>query len=719
MPINLKYNALGNRRERNLSDVDNQSTALTNLLDGLSGAGTFISEDMDAVRGLQFEKIDSEILQTLANSTVYVTNPINPITVIPSSPLVTLKDRVENAKIITGAIPAYVGGLGPDARFIESQDINVGNINSDGSNIFNFNADQIIEPNYWEYGEFRFSTLLDPTFKNGYGGIQWNGYFSPYLYDDNPAIMYETTGLLIIEYDLNETNTWVKVANIYAQTRPITVTAGSGGNAVTTIQVNNQTRIVGEGDSLVSDPDNIIVGVSPTSITLSSPIVVTNGLVLQFTKSLGETVTRNYFSFPSVEPGKFIKLRISNWYPNNGQPVRNKYFKTDYQGTNFPFYNLYSAKALPAGPEEIRTFLNDAVTPYNNILGQPGTGGSSYRDISVSGSYINDYSPKNTLTGIRSAGPIDISFETGSSLVTCNDNTNIKIGDYIIPTGTTGVALPTRLQVKEKMGTGILIVDQVIQTTGTRQVNFIDYKGLIDWFFASDIGTTVTVTTSTNNIQSNNIVITDSTSSYVRITNVINSISFSVSSALNLTGTEPIYIYSEKGLTDKSKIVFCQDVFGRTLASNAAVGTSLVLTSSAGVAIGQVVQYGSGVIPETPATTVAGITGTTITLSSATTAEIFQGSTIVFSPSTTTVNKEICVIPTDTSPPFVGTNDGLYTVQRGLKSVDSLNEDFVVETSNLVLAVNSAAVSTVTGTQQYDRKIRLNNSQYFLVGKVV
>jgi hypothetical protein len=721
MSISRKYFSFGNRRDKNLSDVGNSNTALNNLLDGLSGPGTFVTEDLDAIRGLQFQDITANNLSTLSNITVRVNDPENPqLPPIAVRPLVTIKDRVEKLRRVTGEIPAFRGGQGLTARFIESTDINAGNTNSSGADIFNINSNQIIENDYWEYGYFEHGKQLDPTFTDEYGGIQWTGYFSPYAFDITPRMAYETTGLLIFEYDLFETDNWIKLVDLYDETREVTVTADSTGDVV---QISNNTRArVAVNDKLSTNNDILVTAVGTSSITLSDNLTVTNGSTLTFEKTVGSDLSTGFFDFPTVEPGKLIKTRISYWFPDNNQNVDEKIILFSYFSSSvaeFPYF--YSEKPGVAGPDEIRTFLSDSISPYNNNFGNTGTTGSNYEDVLINKSYVNVYTPKNSLANIATNNPVNINYTNNYNIITSVSSLpNVEVGNYIIPTSTTNDEIPKYTRVKYKPSNTLIIATENFTNTNSSEVRFIDHKGLIDWFVANSTGANVNINSNTDNLEVNNIVITNSTSSFVRITSIINSTSFSTSSNLSLSGNEIIYVYSEKGLTDRSKKVFCSGVFGLQLFSNAAAGANtLTLTSNSGVVVGQVVQY-SGFIPETPSmTTVTGITGNTVNLSEDTLFEILENSTITFAPAGTTVNKEICVLPLDTSPPFLGTSDGLSTNARGLKSSNTLNEAFTVETDSLTFTTNTSNITSVTGTQQYDVKIKINSNTYFILSKLV
>ena len=141
------------------------------------------------------------------------------------------------------------------------------------------------------------------------------------------------------------------------------------------------------------------------------------------------------------------------------------------------------------------------------------------------------------------------------------------------------------------------------------------------------------------------------------------------------------------------------------MASQAAVGNTLSVSSSAGIVIGQVVQYADAI----PAgTTVTGISGTTINLSANILYIIPINSTITFTPAGTTLNKEICIIPFDTAPPFEGTPAGLKTVGRGVKSTAVAN--FQVVSGDLTIITNASNITNVTSAATYNRKLAIKNS---------
>lgn len=139
-----------------------------------------------------------------------------------------------------------------------------------------------------------------------------------------------------------------------------------------------------------------------------------------------------------------------------------------------------------------------------------------------------------------------------------------------------------------------------------------------------------------------------------------------------------ILAYSSKGLNDRSAITECTDVFGHEVSATASVGSNvLTLKSVEGISGGDIV-YLDGTIPYSETDpTIVGVVNSgakTITLVNQNgnvtiTKEAPPGTTVVFVPATAgpandgwgKENKEYCVTPLNTAPPWAGTTEGLET----------------------------------------------------------
>lgn len=720
--ISKKFVQLGLRRDKNLSDVGDPTAALNNLLNNIETDSTksFISEDLDAIRGLRNRSILPEKLYDLSGATQKYSKQttvgqVVTIEEVEVTPFVTLKDRVDNAKTITGNIPAYLGGLGLTARFIPSTDINSASSSSTGSTIFDFNSSQIEEV-FWEVGRFSFSATIDSSFPDQYGGIQWEGYFSPSLKDPNVNIYFSTTGLVIFEYDKNDDGNWTTLKSIYADSRTLQVSTTS---SLTTITLQpDTTKYISAGD-FVGTLDSGITVLSITdssTIEVSANYPVTSGNSITFIKKLGDTNTSNNVRLPTVEPGKQIRIRISYWYPNlAGVDVPDKSIYFSYIGSELVFPNLYAEKpSSTLGEFEIRQFLIDAVTPYQTNVGVSGDNKNLY----INNSFVSSYVPKSGFSEIKNYGPVSISVSLNDNiLVSPSSLSNVEIGNFIVPVSTT-TQITSFIQVKDYISDTTKISTANFTQTESISVNFIDHKGFIGWYVAQSVGTTVNLNISTSELKVGYVVITANTTpgTFFHITSLASGSvnTFVTNAPISLTGYEIIYIYGDKGLIDFSKDVFCNGVFGKVLTTSVSSGNTMILSNVTGVTLGQVVQYGNLIPANTTVTTINSGTNT-ITLSNSISSAIDASSTIVFAPSGTLLNKEACVIPLDTSPPFIGTSVGLSTNGKGINSAPSV-ASFAVNVNNLTANIPSLHITTASIAQQFDRKIRIN-SIYSILSK--
>ena len=723
--VSKKYASLGLRRDKNLSDLINPTIALNNLLNNIETVEgqNFVSEDLDALRGQKNSGITQAKLIELANTaskyTVVTNGIVQDLDVVPA---IRIKDKVENIRIVTGDVPALQGGLGLLARFISPAELNTGTSSSTGATIFDFNDFQPQEV-FWNRGYFNFETTLHPNFDSQSGGIQWTGYYCPDLYEERPTIRYETTGLYIIEYDPLDNGNWTVLKNIYAASRTVTVSVAATNTTTVTLASGNG-KFVAIDDELVITPAPAepvtVTGVSGDVVTLSAQVTVTLNQSLTFTKTVGETMTSGSNEFPPVEIGKYIKLRLSVWWPVTtiSYVSREIWFRrginNDYELT-YPM--LYADLPPNPGPTEIRTMLTKAVTPYQPNIGTAGAnkgiyGGSSFKVL---------YTPKSALSQVLLVSSANVTFSNSTKIVSSTSSlAGALIGSYVVPTvARASTKIDKLLQVTASVNDTVKVLSNTVTTGGTEVVNFVDFNGFVGWFYATSSGTTVTLANFDNsNIRTEYIVITPSstTSSYFRVTGKSSTNVITTNTALNLSGEQIILVYSNKGLVDASKDTFCAGVFGRTLAATANSGTnSISVTDASGIATGQVVQFGTS-INNGNTTTVTGVAGTTITLSANVTSTILVGNTIVFCPSGTTLNKEGCVIPLNTAPPFEGTLTGLSSVDYGVRSntstlqVNCSSLQFVIPTAN----VDQAAAGTLT----FDRRYVINTT-YAILGKKV
>jgi hypothetical protein len=734
----LKYLTIGLRRDKNLSDVQDSTQALNSLLNNLfstSEPGTsFISEDLDAIRGLQNTNLTVQKLSALSDTTVQASKiELDPVTggliVVEEivTPIVRLKDRLENAYLITSENPAIRGGKGLNCRFIESTEINTGSRASTGSDIFDFNSDQK-EEIFWAAGYFNFSTTIDPTFRNQYGGLQWTGWFSPSLRDPDVNIAINSTGLFIFEVDLKEDGDWQTLASVYASSRSVEV--ANTASEATTIELSpGEGKYVSEGDywgAYDEGGSNVIVNsISGDTIVLDTPVSVVAGQDVNVIKILGETNTRSIVTLPSVAVGNFLKIRISAWWPDNDEDIFNKTIEFDYIGSSLSFSYMYNVKPNPTPqPLEIRQFLEDIVTPSQNFIGET----VNYKNFYVNNPALINFSPVSGFSQVLKHGPVNLTVTDYNEVIRfASSVSNALVGDVIVPT-TTGTFINTlpdrRLVIKDDISAAVRVANQQPGTNITLPVYIVNNKGFVNWIYGTVSGNSVTIVEGDADLlRKDYIVIAPATapSSWIRIT-AIDKIANTFTTNVSLgTGTILILVYTDKSLIDASKDIVCEGVIGQELQSTVSSGDQITLKTVDGVVLGQVVQY-AGADPVNPiipnGSTVTDITGNIVTISSAITGEIRQDSTIVFAPAGTTINVEGCVIPLNTAPPFVGTVAGLSTSGLGIRTVAS-NPTLAVTVNDLKLDLPTEDITLALTSNTFNRKVQviLGSSSYSILAK--
>lgn len=747
----LKYLTIGLRRDKNFLDLQDKEQALNNLLNDVVSTtepGTsFISEDLDALRGLQSTNVTLSKLTELADITVkYSALEEGLIVEKTVTPIVTLRDRIENAYLITSENPAIQGGKGLNCRFIESTEINPGTKTSTGepgpnstegtpsaNGIFDFKSDQIKEI-FWAAGYFNFPTTIDPTFRNQYGGLQWTGWFAPSLRDPNVNITLYSTGLYLFEYDLREDGNWETLASVYDTEREITVLIG-GVDVTTVTLIPGDVKYVAVGDYwgsyTLEGPNVTVIDIQGDVVTLDNIITVNDNTLVTVIKVLGETRTYSVVNLPTVPVSNFVKVRISVWWPDNDETLSEKNADFNYIGSNLSFYYMYDTKPEPpvADSDEIRTFLNEIVTPYQNQIGSTG----QYKNFYVNNSSLLNFVPVSGFSQIvKHSGTVNVTYNDYNSIITISSSsTTAAIGDIIVPAISTSFisSLPDKLVViKDDVSSTVKVITRELGQSQEIPSYIVNHRGFVDWIYGTISGTTVTITVgNTDLLRLDFLVIRTNTAldSWIRITSIDqNTNTFTTSVGLGDSATDVlVLIYSDKTLIDTSKDVPCQGVFGQVVRTTAAQGSIIIemISVSGIVANNFYVQFDGFTDTSTLVTAVDGVTNT-ITIDKPIISQILQDSTLVFIPTTTSASNlatlEACVVPLNTAPPFIGTPAGLSAFERGIRSS---TPTLAITTNNIVLDLPQAKVTTTTTPSQFDRKVFLtiNGNQYGILGKSV
>jgi hypothetical protein len=717
MSRSRKYRSFGTLRNNNLSDIQNGVAALNNILRNAPGVGgntSFVSEDLDVIRGLRDTNINRDSFLQLRGSAAVetVVGSDNVLTEVVINPLVRLEDRFRQFRTVTSDPPYFASGQGPKAYFVPSNllpanFIKESEIDDEISGVLSNPLVQTSD-DFWMLGEFSLNDRIRPDFPDEFGGILWEGYFIPNPSATIHGFNYRTSGLYHVEYDRFSDGNWKVVKSIYAKSRNVVVSTNVT-NDNTVILNAGEGRYVSVGDILESNTEIEIISMSGDTITLNDNVTFTSGQEITFNMPLGEDVVFGQYTINEIldrAETPQMKLRIFWWFPD-GDPAEFKYlritidsrFAFDYFFMNQePVSNTYSSGS-------IAELIDDAITPSQEKMG----GQSNYREFRSRTSTESLYRPKSSLSEIRK-DTTSISFNQGNRTATGNFSLT-EIGNIIVPQTSTdfSVVIPKDMRIKNLFASNVTsnarIVNQVWPETRTSYtVDVIDHNGLIDYFVVTSPSDNTLVTVSdTSRLRPNLICITSATGvdDFIYITEIVNGTQFRTSANLNLLANEYVFIYSNTGILDRSLDVFCVGVLGQVTSNTASQGANtLEMISATGITNGQVVQFGSAIADNT---TVTNVSGTTITLSQNIISEINSGETIVFAPAGTTVNKEICVLPLDLSPPFIGVEAGLDT---GGKSISSSANQFNLKFLNLKF-IGTNLIQTASVSENYNRLIRV------------
>ena len=757
-----KYRSYGIRRENNLLDINNKEEALNNLLNNMPGVGgdiTFIVDDIAGIRGLSNTGIYAADFIGLAGSSPRITS-VDEVgnTLLDSNgdplieilkPLYRIEDRLRSYRKITEDPPVFPSGLGPYAYFIPS---NLIPALSPGNNLNNINIDTIktnvstvVSSDFWSLGEFIIDDKFRANFPDSYGGILWEGYYIPSPLSTFHNFSYETSGLFHVEYDRFSDGNWEVVKSIYAKQRTVTVAATAINNRNIQLAAG-ETRYVSRGDYILGDPTNLVTAVGFSSITLTNPISAAINSTITLDMNLGQDrFFGNYIISEVLDKAEVpIKKRIFWWYPFSTsyvpevkylRNIRNTVVTDDPEANRYDYFSWNKEpSAITGAAGSIRDLLNTAISPSQQNFGEAGNE-LDFRSDTITNTI---YTPKSAFSQINKV-TTNISFGEGNRYIESASLSATELGNVVVPFTIAAIPsetfniIPKNLRIKDILGTGIdtsirTVTQSMPITSSATNVNIIDHIGLIDYFVASSTGNLVTVS-DTSNLKKDMICITASTTatSFVQITEVIRppetipptlGTQFRTSANLNLTNGY-VYVYANAGIIDRSMEEFCTDVFGQSLAETTPAGTTIKLVSIAGITLGQVVQFRDIIPANTTVSSIDSATNT-ITLSGSTNAIITQGETIVFTPGGTLINKEICVLPLDLSPPFVGVQTGLSTDGKSIKGMRA-----VLNVRTNAITFKDTIVNTATPLDTFDRKITIKNinpltgNTFSILGKLV
>jgi hypothetical protein len=735
------FNNIGLRRDLNLSDLPNAPESLDNLLNDLvttDDGSTFDGNDLNtAIKGIANTSATNQSISKLRG--VAVKNTIledNELVERIASPAITIKNQVDTILATTNDPPFFNGGDGLFADFFEPDAVveqTSMNINTSGSTIKSGAAAS--RKKFWTNGLFEFSNKLDDSLGGANGLVQWEGFYIPDA-SGPTTFAFNTTGLFIFEFENDNGDLEIK-RNVYDIERDIFVMNNDGLSTLTVTTTEQEARTLAIGDMLMEivrpGQSNIIYDEATApiieNISLSSGVITLNTEVesqlnyeMKFSVEtlLGVDEFRVTHVESQLERYTPYKVRMTLWFPGEEVEYFNKVLDANLVTTlrtegNWPYWYLYTEVGDIEVDEGFKGFYDKrlllgggTIGPEDVIIPQQYNKWQSIKPLTMK------YDPPLTYAQAEKAN-YTYSVNNQSNVIGITSTSpytdNIEIGNYII-----AAEIPIGARVTDISSNNLVIFDSLAIAGGSVNVKFLDHRGFLGKEDATSNGNTVTVN-NTANLKVGTVIVNvnmPNTGVYCRITQINTNREFETNRPLNLTGSEAIFLYSDRGLNNNAYTGFCTNVIGSEVAVSANPGDSTITcTDVTGVIAGMVVMsspYLPTLDPDDLINTRTLITNVNTVTKQITidrtvqgTDQMVVGTTLVFAPSNTTQDKEPCVIPLNTAPPFVGTLEGLRTtdgtetagVLNVFKGLRMTNASGVLKVTNLVVQDKSDTGSGV------------------------
>jgi hypothetical protein len=766
------FNNIGLRRDLNLSDVDNPENALNNLLNNLvvtDEGQTFGGGDLDAIKGIANSTVTNADIGKMANLAVknaYLDPETSEIVEEVAIPLITVKNQLDTITATTSDPPFFNGGDGLFADFYEWDQINDNlNINSRGSDVVFGNSN--VRKKYWTTGLFEFSNKLDEGLDGANGAIQWEGFYVPDS-SGTSTINIGVTGLFILEFG-NEDGTYEIKKNVYKQERRVFATSGT--SASTRVNLTRQeAATVANGDKVTAVFDNNGAAILQTEIESglfvnsagSTALFLNQEVTLPEDSRLDLSIAENIggeeyrLSIPLVNLEKYVsrKIRITLWWPGEETNYFNKVLDANLStlqrpgSGSFPYWYLYTEVGEINTDESFKGFYDKRLLQGGGVIGpEDPINSTQYNEFASISPLAMRYTPPLVYADILRAEYRYSTLEDSEVLSVSNTSPytdDIEIGNIVFAN-----SLPNAVsEVVDIARNNIVIVKDAAESDASLDIKFIDHRG----FAASDLCTSTGNTVSVNsnaNIRVGDVVVTEtySGSVYIRVTDVLGNTQFTTSVNLNISSLERIYIYRDVGLSNHALDNYCIGVIGKEVTATSLSGQDYItLNNVDDIGIGNIIQsspfietvdqYSPGTLTVVTEINPSGYPANTVRISKnirSTDAngnpigDMVAGTTVVICPSNTVQNKEACVIPLNTAPPFIGTPAGLRTTDGGgsvvgLKlagSTDPNDDDPILRVLSFTVQSASNIVELPSsGTFSFTDKfpVKVQNSQFYILG---
>ena len=225
-PLRKVFSRFGTERSKNLADLSSTTNSLSNLLGGLDLAPnrTFIADDLNVIKNIFANGLTNEGYLNIvgSRSRFYSLKGEEQ----SFDPRITYQNRLDRIEVFSGN-PRFLGGNGLTANYFQNDQIlfdehddllgigtgfsyGISNVNDHdlgttpierGEVFGGTTADgQLPSDNFWEEGDFEYSTKVHPQASKVNTGVKWEGYYVPSV--TGPiSISIESTGYFTLDFN--------------------------------------------------------------------------------------------------------------------------------------------------------------------------------------------------------------------------------------------------------------------------------------------------------------------------------------------------------------------------------------------------------------------------------------------------------------------------------------------------------------------------------------
>lgn len=770
------FTKFGLKRDLNLGDIPEREQALNNILDDLRGsADSFKKEDLDFLEDLNISRVTLSTFTQFADSAVEETTVVNGITNnTVYEPVISIENRIDRAYFTTSD-PFFFGGGGPRARYYDNNKFSrVGGVDTDY--ILNLETFDV-EDDFWERGNFEFSNKYNVQLLSLYGGVVYEGFFKP-TETANHTFRFITGTYFKFEFDdLTGDRSFVE--------NPVTGTFNYQNADFTTglSTLEDQTKLVG------TDVDNDVI-VGTTSLLGEERTVNVNVGELEAYEAYKFRLTI-FVDEASLPTTRNVSRDFNIDFFSNVASIRNTNYKYLYEPNYFTDYNIGDFKEFIGN--SLSRAGSDVGEKQGIGLSSVGIAGENYKNLTNFGSIISYHEFPISVADVEEDVP-GCDLTINNTLVSVsngepNSTERIEQGNYVlgpnIPIGSRVTAVNNNLSIR--------IFPAPTATAAGQTLTFVDHRGLVGYGFGDvnqDQISNITNGFLTTDFVTDQIVLSSGLSSpggfidersgstsINPLGNLIDEFTGGVITLKDPAGSAVIanqrfYVYQTIGLNNDALKSFCQGVFAKRLRNPVAGQDANAGTYSAASSTGATLSIRLEDVDDLVAgmfvhlfptisfdTRLVG--GVDENFSKVRIVNVLPAvgnnrievehvdgagnamlisdlnyvpdtiTSITFTPPLDDVNREVCFLPTDTSPPFGASAEGLTTgLNVSLVNTftsdggGALNNSSEAIYSNLEFrydpGISAGEITAFTGSQTIERYLPISddddNQFYMLIG---